>query len=99
MKRTGAAGFLAHPRTLDEVLANNSKLRPYTIVKTISLGKIDYENFVSDLLVSRDFLEGNAFLCREPGNCLYIKQRKSHSGLLIIPDQSGYVESAAWIVE
>ncbi len=61
--------------------------RPYEIVKVIALPLIDYENFISDLTVDRQFLEDNAFLCSTNGiwKCLLIQREKKSDGILVIP--------------
>lgn len=100
MRRTGTAFFVFHPRTIEEVRRIHDVLqeRPYRIKKTIALGLIDYENFVTDMLVDRPFLEAHASLCVAPGDCLYIKRRGAKEGVLVVPE-GAWVKAAAWVVE
>lgn len=68
------------------------------IVKTIRLGGMDYENFVTDLLADRAFLE-NAPGCGEDGplvRCLCVTTRGRDS-VLVLPDGTGYVALAALV--
>ena len=64
MRRTGSVFFVFHPRAVEEVQRIHDVLqeKPYKIRKTIALGVIDYENFTSDMLVDRPFLETYASL-------------------------------------
>lgn len=100
MRRTGTAFFVFHPRTIEEVRRIHDVLqeRSYRIVKTITLGVIDYENVITDMLVDRPFLEVYASLCVAPGDCLYIKRRGAKEGVLVVPE-GAWVRAAAWVVE
>ena len=71
--------------------------RKYRIVKTIELGKLDYENFVTDMLADRQFIEDNAGLCSRGGvwQCLLIRQRGCSDGILVMPEGGCYVGWAA----
>ena len=65
------ASFLRRPRRIEELRAEeNGQQRPYRIVKTVCLGGMDYENFVTDLLADRAFLEGVPG-CGEDGKMRY----------------------------
>jgi hypothetical protein len=62
---------------------------PFIIEKNIPLGKIDYENFASDLGVERQFLEENKDLCRvEKGiwHSIYVSRRGDNDGILVMSD-------------
>ena len=100
MRRTGTAFFVFHPRTIEEVRRIHDVLqeRSYRIVKTITLGVIDYENVITDMLVDRPFLEVYASLCVAPRDCLYIKRRGAKEGVLVVPE-GAWVRAAAWVVE
>lgn len=100
MRRTGYAFFVVRPRTVEEVRRIHDVLeeRPYRIVKTIALGMIDYENFTTDMLADRQFLEVYEPLCCAQGDCLYIKRRGAKEGVLVVPERA-WVRAAAWVVE
>ncbi len=65
MNSTGYAYFIQHPRMVDEliVLHDVADERPYEIVKTVRLQAIDFENFITDMTVDRQFIEDSASLC------------------------------------
>ena len=65
MNRTGYAYFIQHPRIVDDlsVLHDVADEQPYEIVKTIRLQAIDFENFITDMTVDRQFIEDYAALC------------------------------------
>lgn len=75
----------------------------YSIEKTITLARIDYENFITDFCVERQYLEDNAGLCGKDADgvfhCLLIRRRGGCDGVLVIPDRRGYVIWAAYISE
>ena len=91
------AYFLRRPRRIEELRAEeNGQRRPYRIVSFLHLGGMDYENFVTDLLADRAFLE-DVPGCGEDGKVLCCL-RVSCSGredILIVPDGTGHVELAA----
>lgn len=101
MKRTGYAFFVRHPRTIEDLMQlHDVRLeKPFQIAKTVSLGVIDYENFIMDMLIDRPYIEKFSPLCGNPGDCLYIKQRGLHRGVLVIPRDGSFVSAAAWVVE
>jgi len=95
------AYFVPDPSRLEDliVLHLTTDERPYEVVKTISLGAIDYGNFITDMLADRAFIEENHDLC-EKGNvwrCLFIRQRGKKDGVLVMPEDGCYVGWAAYI--
>lgn len=95
MKET--AYFVDRPRTIEDLSRRNpnGELREYRIVKTICLRKIDFENFATDLLADRQFIEDNAALCVEDGDCILVTSRAHKNELLVIPCRGRFVQSAA----
>lgn len=91
------AWFAFRPRTAADLTLKKraGKWMEYRIVKTICLNGIDYENFTTDLLADRQFIEDHFALCVEPGDCLLITGKRQEPGLLIIPWQKCYVRYAA----
>lgn len=91
------AYFIRRPRRTEELRAEENGLRrPYQIVKTLRLSAMDYENFATDLLADRAFLE-NADGCGEEGGlvrclCVCCPGRES---ILVLPDGTGHVALAA----
>ena len=89
IKNPKSSGQLLTPRLVTDAM-------PWEAVKTITLGKIDYENFAGDMLVYRDFLENAEDRGAVDGvyHCLLIKCA-GKPALLVVPDQDGYVLYAA----
>ena len=91
------AWFVFRPRTVADLTLKNpaGKWREYRIVKTICLYRIDFENFATDLLADRQFIEDNAALCITPGDCLLVSGKQPGEDLLIIPWHGCFVHYAA----
>ena len=91
------ACFLRRPRRIEELRAEESgRRRPYRIVKTVCLGGMDYENFVTDLLADRAFLE-DVPGCGEDGKilCCLRVSCPDREDILVVPDGTGHVALAA----
>ncbi len=91
------AYFIRRPRRIEELRDFGiGMLRPYRIVSTVCLGGMDYENFVTDLLADRAFLE-NAPGCGEVGNvlCCLRVSCPGREDVLVVPDGTGHVALAA----
>ena len=96
---TGYAFFVERPRRIDDLLQPHpvEAEAQFEVVKTIRLSKIDYENFITDMVADRAFLEENAHLCRKDGTavlCLLVKPREGEDGILVVPD-GAWVDLAA----
>lgn len=98
------AFFTEYPKRAEELTRPRpvEEAAPYEIAGTVSLGKLDYDNFASDMLVSREFLELGASGCGVGGDgtlhCLLV-QCAGRPGLLIVPDPDGAVRFAAVLRE
>ena len=96
------AYFVENPRRIEELVCPHPlEQERYEIVKTIRLAKIDYENFVTDMLADRQFLEDNAALCSKDEDvirCLRVTHRGAKESVLVVPDES-WVDIAALIQE
>lgn len=73
----------------------------YEILETVVLDVIDYENFVSNPEVERDYL---ADRCRlHPAafdgilHAVLVRRRARTDGVLAVPDRDGYVIWAAYL--
>jgi hypothetical protein len=88
-----------HPRIIGDLMIPHllEQERQYEIVKTVVLEKIDYENFITDKLADRQFIEDNAALCSrgEIWKCLLIRQRGKTGSVLVMPASGCYVSWAA----
>ena len=92
----GYAYFVESPRTIEDLLQPHpiEYERPFEIVDTIRLKWIDYENFVTDMLADRQFLEDSAKLCSKDGNairCILVEPHSGRDGVLVVPED-------AWVV-
>ncbi len=99
MVKTGTAYFVDYPRLVSDLILPHpvEQERPFQIVKAIPLSALSYENFCTDMVADRQFLEDYAGLCEE-GNiwkCLFVYKRGSPDGILVIPDGC-YVKWAAY---
>lgn len=97
---TGYAYFVEKPRKIEDLLQPHplESERPYEIVKTINLSGIDFENFITDMVADRQFLEENAALCSMTEStirCLLVKHRIRGEGILVVPDKA-WVDIAAF---
>ena len=74
----GKAFFVSKPRTIDELYQPHmlSDERAYAVEKVICLNKTDYENFTSDMLADRQFLEDNALLQDSKSQMRIVKAQK-----------------------
>ncbi len=95
----GHAFFHEHPRTVDDLFQPHDIEieRPFEVVKTIQLSDMDFENFATDMVADRSFLEANACLCDKSGaviRCLLVQRRSTAKGILVVPNKA-WVDSAA----
>ena len=100
MDRTGFAYFVESPRIIEDLLAPHpiELETQYEIVNTVKLAKIDYENFITDMIADRQFIEENTALCAQGGvwRCLLVQQRGRTDGVLVVPVDGCYVGWAAY---
>ena len=59
MNKTGRAYFVAFPRIIEDlkVLHDIKEERNYEIVARVKLDATDYENFITDMVADRQFIE------------------------------------------
>lgn len=99
MVKTGIGFFVKKPRTIEDLTQLHfiEQERQYEIVKTVELDKINYENFITDMLADRQFIEDNAALCSrgEIWKCLLIRPRGQTGGVLVMPESGCCVGWAA----
>lgn len=91
------AWFVFEPRRTEDLAFGHceGKWMDYEVVKTVCLSKIDYENFSTDLLADRQFIEDNIALCQNPGDCLLVTDRKHTEEILVMPWHERHVRYAA----
>ena len=97
------AYFVLYPRTIDDlkILHFLDAETPYEIVKEILLSPMDYQNFITDFVADREFIEDNANLCTDAKiiKCLYVHIERHTEGILVVPDpnNTAFVKLAAYI--
>ena len=103
MEKVGNAYFVRSPRRIEDLQALHlvERPRPFEIVKTVKLAKIDYENFITDMLADRQFIEDHATLCSKGKvwRCILVQQRGCMDGVLVMPEDGCYVGWAAYYGE
>ncbi|MBQ9412252.1 MAG: hypothetical protein IJU29_04030 [Oscillospiraceae bacterium] len=93
--------FTYHPESiLDFGDASIPKaVLPHQIMDRIVLEGLEYENFIMDMRVERQFIEDCAPLCasgNRQNGCLLIQQGgQKADGILVIPENGGCVKYAA----
>ncbi len=101
MEKTGTAFFEAFPRILPDLKKPFplEAAQAYEIVATVKLGKMDYDNFCTDMVADRQFIEDYADLCGTGPvwKCIFVHQRGKKDGVLIVPTDGCYVKFAAYI--
>lgn len=97
------AYFLKRPRVIADLQKPHlvEEERTYEVVKEILLKPMDYENFITDMVADRQFIEAYADLCSEaaPMKCLLIRRRDRGDGVLVVPGSKAYVKWAAYCTE
>ena len=99
----GYAYFVERPRRIEELMTPHpiEKERPYRIVTEIQLPSIDYENFITDMQVDRQFIEDHGQRCQKGAvwDCLLVRCRGQSDGVLILPEDGCFVGWAAFYCE
>ena len=97
------AYFVRRPCRMENltVLHLVERERPFAVAATVKLSKIDYENFITDMLADRQFIEDHATLCAkgEVWRCILVQQRGHADGVLVMPEDGCFVGWAAYYQE
>ena len=103
MEKAGMAFFVKAPHRIENLCTPHlvEDERAYKVVKQVRLAKIDYENFITDLVADRQFIEDNANLCSkdEIWRCILVQQRGQTDGVLVMPEDGCFVGWAAYYCE
>lgn len=96
----GTARFVEYPRNFEDLseLQTTGQEQHYEIVKVVKLLKIDYENFTTDMVADRAFIQAYASGCEigEIWRCLLVQQYRRSDGILVIPMDGCHVGWAAY---
>lgn len=100
MRKEVQAKFYPCPRTAEEMKKpyDLTQTVDFEIVKRIELSNIDFENFATDMLVERVFLEENASICSsavKPLKVLQVITAGKANSILVVPDAEGFVKYAS----
>lgn len=100
MQQTGYAYFVMRPRILEDLIAPRPEeiRQAFEVVKVVKLNSIDYENFVTDMVADRQFIEDYAEICAKGDvwKCLLVQKRGRNDGVLVMPDSGCFVGFAAY---
>ena len=103
MQEEKTAFFVKMSFSLEDLVKPHlaSQCKPYVIEKTVTLAKIDFENFINDLCVDRSYIEDNASLCyidnKGVWHCLFIKQKGKTDGVLVMSEGQNFPKWSAYI--
>jgi hypothetical protein len=96
----GYAFFVERPRRIEDLMVPHlvEKERPFRIVTEVQLPAIDYENFITDMLADRQFIEDHGRRCKkgEVWDCLLVRRRGQPNGVLVMPEDGCFVGWAAY---
>ena len=103
MELHGYAYFVERPRRIEDLMVPHlvEKEQPYRIVTSVQLTAIDYENFITDMLADRQFIEDYGKRCKkgEVWECLFVRRQGQSDGVLIMPEKDCFVGWAAYYCE
>ena len=101
MRDGGFAYFVRLPRTLDDLMVPHplNRERVFDVAAVVTLEAIDYENFITDMLADRQFIEDHAEVCYkgETWACILVQQAGRNDGILVMPEDRCYVGWAAYV--
>lgn len=103
MSKLPTAFFIEYPHRIEDLMRPHlpEQRKPFVVERKVSLGKIDYENFITDLCVDRWFIEKYSRLCHidEAGvwHCVLVKQNGASDGILVMSDGAVYPKWAAYL--
>lgn len=97
---TNRAFFVNRPREINDLFIPHpvEKEQSFYVKKHIVLLPHDYENFVTDLLVEREYIAKSEFSYTGRDDileCLFVTQMNSDEGVLVVPDENGFIKLAA----
>lgn len=100
MKDRKYAYFVKLPRVINDLCRPHrpEDERSFEVVKVIYLAAIDYENFITDMLADRQFIEDHAHLCEQADTwkCLLVRRQGGNDGVLVMPADRCFVGWAGY---
>ena len=70
--------------------------RSFEIAEQVTVRKLDYENFIWDMIPEREFLLAGYGPCYDPMRCLLVRYRGAKDGILVTTVRPELVEYAAY---
>ena len=99
MNNEKRAFFVEYPRTWADLRCPHlaEQEQPYLVVSTVILERIDYENFITDMLADRQFIEDAGSLCAEEPvfRCIQVQPPSGRDAVLVVPERKRFVKWAA----
>ena len=97
---TGRAWFVWAPERIEDLQMPHPPVWewPFEVVRRVVVSKLEYENFTTDFYADRLFIEKNAAACSKGRvyKCLLVQRRGGNDGVLVMPYDQCYVDSAAY---
>lgn len=97
---TNRAFFVIRPREINDLFTPHpvEREQDFYVKKRIVLKPYEYENFITDLLVERDYINKSDISCTNRGDileCLLVTKPNTDEGVLVVPDDNGFIKLAA----
>lgn len=70
----------------------------YIVKVRVCLRPIEYKNFLTDMLVNREYIERASVYCNSQNDrleCVLISKIGSKEGILVVPGEDGHIKMAA----
>lgn len=100
-----SAHFVSYPYRIEDLKRPYlvTQTKPYIIEKEVVLAKIDYENFITDLCVDREYIEENCSLMKidDQGiwHCIFVRQKNKNDGILVMSDGTVFPKWCAYLFD
>ena len=88
-----------HIRSINISSIYHERFENNSFFKSFVWSAIDYENFITNMLADRQFIEDSADLCEkgEVWRCLLVQKRGCQDGVLVLPEEGCFVGYAAYL--
>ncbi len=103
MSKLPTAFFVEYPYRIEDLMCPHllDRCKPYIVEQDVSIGKLDYENFITDLCVDRWFVEKYMHLCHIDGSgvwhCILVRQKGAPDGVLVMSEGMVFPKWAAYL--
>ena len=92
------AFFVHRPSSIQDLMRPHlvEREQPFEIVERVVVRKLDYENFIWDMIPEREFLLAGYGPCYDTTRCLLVCCRGARDGVLVTTVRPELVEYAAY---